>query len=125
MEEKSTSEGSTQKGGSGEKDNKILLIVGVVVVLCIAAAAVYFLFFNGKDLDIFGGGSCTQDGIEYSDGDSVPSKDSCNTCSCVDGEITCTLMACDDETYDEPEDSDVEDVDLDNTSAPGEAVPEN
>lgn len=39
-------------------------------------------------------GSCTQDGVNYADGDGVPAPDSCNSCACNDGQIACTLMAC-------------------------------
>jgi hypothetical protein len=39
-------------------------------------------------------GSCTQDGETYADGDEVPAPDSCNSCSCDNGQIACTAMAC-------------------------------
>ncbi len=39
-------------------------------------------------------GSCTQDGETYADGDEVPAPDSCNSCSCENGQIACTAMAC-------------------------------
>jgi hypothetical protein len=39
-------------------------------------------------------GSCTQDGQVYADGDEVPAPDSCNSCSCENGQIACTAMAC-------------------------------
>jgi hypothetical protein len=37
---------------------------------------------------------CIYDGKEYINGESFDSTDGCNTCSCVDGEEVCTLMAC-------------------------------
>ncbi|MGE0785407.1 MAG: hypothetical protein AB7S26_06955 [Sandaracinaceae bacterium] len=40
-------------------------------------------------------GSCVVDGVTYANGSSAPSPDGCNTCSCIDGEITaCTERAC-------------------------------
>jgi hypothetical protein len=37
---------------------------------------------------------CQVDGITYKSGDSFKAPDGCNTCSCDDGEIGCTLKAC-------------------------------
>jgi hypothetical protein len=39
------------------------------------------------------GNSCTVDGVEYEQGEAVPASD-CNACSCNDGSVLCTLMAC-------------------------------
>lgn len=42
-----------------------------------------------------GPGSCTYDGEPYKAGESFPSTDGCNTCSCTDGgKVVCTLRAC-------------------------------
>lgn len=42
-----------------------------------------------------GAASCTTaDGKTYSDGQSVPSPDKCNTCGCNAGVVACTAMAC-------------------------------
>lgn len=37
---------------------------------------------------------CLVNGEIYPDGSSVPSGDTCNTCTCQDGRKVCTLMAC-------------------------------
>ena len=37
---------------------------------------------------------CEDNGVTYQSGDSVPSSDTCNTCECLDGAVTCTEMAC-------------------------------
>ncbi|HET9954999.1 MAG TPA: Kazal-type serine protease inhibitor domain-containing protein [Polyangiaceae bacterium] len=37
--------------------------------------------------------SCWRDGTEYKSGSPVPSGD-CNTCSCSDGQVVCTLIFC-------------------------------
>jgi hypothetical protein len=39
-------------------------------------------------------GSCVVDGVVYPDGSSVPSGDSCNSCTCSAGRRLCTLIAC-------------------------------
>lgn len=38
--------------------------------------------------------SCIYQGKTYKDGDGVPSPDKCNSCSCENGQIACTLMVC-------------------------------
>lgn len=43
---------------------------------------------TGKPLE------CTYKGKVYNSGESVPSGDNCNTCSCNNGQVACTLMAC-------------------------------
>lgn len=40
-------------------------------------------------------GGCDYDGTRYDEGASFPSSDGCNTCSCEDGGVACTEMACD------------------------------
>ena len=37
---------------------------------------------------------CEDNGVTYQSGDSVPSSDTCNTCECLDGAVTCTEIAC-------------------------------
>jgi len=41
------------------------------------------------------GRSCEAGGQSFADGAEVPSGDSCNSCSCTDGDVTCTEAACD------------------------------
>jgi hypothetical protein len=38
--------------------------------------------------------SCRYNGKTYKSGESFPAKDGCNICTCDDGKIACTLMAC-------------------------------
>ncbi len=49
-----------------------------------------------------GDGSCDWQGQRYENANAVPSSD-CNTCTCHDGEVSCTLLLC----YDECEDPSV------------------
>ncbi len=37
--------------------------------------------------------SCTYKGVTYQDGEGF--QDECNSCSCQNGEVMCTAMACD------------------------------
>ncbi|KKR72133.1 MAG: hypothetical protein UU81_C0026G0022 [Microgenomates group bacterium GW2011_GWC1_41_8] len=67
----------------------ILLIVGVLVI-----GGLSFAYFRvGKQQCVYNGGT-------YSIGDSVPSEDGCNSCSCTYDEqtnttqVSCTVMAC-------------------------------
>jgi hypothetical protein len=49
---------------------------------------------------------CTYDGESYATGDSFPSTDGCNTCSCTeDGTVACTAMGCEAETTEYCEDA--------------------
>jgi hypothetical protein len=42
-----------------------------------------------------GSGGCDYNGKHYAEGDSVPSSDTCNTCSCTQGgQVVCTKIAC-------------------------------
>jgi Pacifastin inhibitor (LCMII) len=38
--------------------------------------------------------ACAYGGRSYASGTSFPSSDGCNTCSCQDGAVACTLRAC-------------------------------
>ena len=40
------------------------------------------------------GAGCQYNGKTYKDGEAVPSIDKCNSCSCSNGQIACTAMAC-------------------------------
>lgn len=45
-------------------------------------------------VDDCGGQPCTYDGKSWKEGDSFPSVDGCNTCSCTAGGVSCTEKAC-------------------------------
>lgn len=40
--------------------------------------------------------SCTYEGGTYKSGEGFPAVDGCNSCSCQNGEVNCTLLACSD-----------------------------
>ena len=41
------------------------------------------------------GAPCAVDGVEHPDGESWTCSDGCNTCTCENGAVASTLMACD------------------------------
>jgi hypothetical protein len=40
------------------------------------------------------GDRCTANGVTYDEGESIPARDSCNTCTCLDGQVACTARGC-------------------------------
>lgn len=66
---------------------------------CEAAAAGVSVISNGEcgagAVDAGPAGVCNYDGKPYNAGDSFPSSDNCNTCTCTkDGNVACTEKAC-------------------------------
>ncbi len=59
---------------------------------CVADAAGIAVDYKGECKPT--GLSCKYDGKEYKDGESFPATDGCNTCSCQNGRVMCTLRAC-------------------------------
>jgi len=74
-----------------------LLIVMILVLGCFLA---YFFWFSGKETERTGSRdtvnevTCVYNGDEYAENESFESTDGCNTCSCTEGDVVCTLMAC-------------------------------
>lgn len=50
---------------------------------------------NQGVLPLPGQASCTYEGKTYRHGEGFPASDGCNTCGCSNGEVACTLIACD------------------------------
>lgn len=78
--------------------NKILILVAFVAVFLLGV----FLGSNIKsaqngespiNLNPFSK-SCQIGGKTYKSGESFPAEDGCNSCSCDNGNVACTLMAC-------------------------------
>ncbi len=68
------------------------VIVTMVAVLLAAAAMTSCLLGGGDD-----GGNmrdCEYMGRTYAHGERFPAGDGCNGCSCDDGQVACTLIAC-------------------------------
>jgi hypothetical protein len=52
------------------------------------------LFFGLMGFDCGGGKDCPYNGATYHSGDNFPASDGCNSCSCDDGQVTCTTRPC-------------------------------
>jgi len=49
------------------------------------------------------GESCTVDGETVEDGETVDAEDGCNTCTCNDGTLACTEIACESDSESDAE----------------------
>ena len=91
-----------KKSGSCLKIAIILAVVFFLLILCSGMIfGLYWFVIRDKPAeedDVSEKQSCTYNGEEYDDGEGFPSDDGCNSCSCTDGKVACTLMACEDET---------------------------
>ena len=95
--------------GSGDcSREKILNVVLLVMVFVLIGLFAYLFFsdrlvvgvenpFSNKDVvkqqnELQ---SCLYNGVKYVEGTGFPAEDGCNSCSCTDGEVVCTMIACD------------------------------
>lgn len=79
------------------KQNKLNQIISAVVALILGIMV-------GQNLDrikelvkvnqLLPSSGCQYNGKNYKTGDAFPSTDGCNSCGCSDGQVACTLMAC-------------------------------
>lgn len=70
-------------------------MVYISAALIIGFALGYLFKTNGnKSLTNYLPLSCTYAGTTYPHGAGFQSIDKCNSCSCMNGEVSCTLMAC-------------------------------
>lgn len=87
--------------------SKKLLVVLTILSVLISCVGI-FLFFQNQSLKSQLGlptfkfpwmrATCSYEGQEYQAGESVPSIDGCNSCSCDEsGQVACTDMACEDD----------------------------
>jgi len=60
----------------------VLFIIALIIIIMVTSKAIYDI--SNK--------SCEYNGAIYKDGEDF--KDDCNTCSCQNGEIHCTVMGC-------------------------------
>lgn len=91
---------SNSQNKSNRSSKKILLIIfWILTAFLFAALGAGTYYFLTKDKECKGSTdsqqkTCTYNGISYNDGESFDATDGCNTCTCEDGEVACTLMAC-------------------------------
>jgi hypothetical protein len=83
-------------------ENKNLIIVAIVLVIltCIVIGGIilsgaYFYTpkSNNNPIEI-NSKKCTYEGKIYNEGEGFKASDGCNSCSCTNGRVACTLMAC-------------------------------
>ena len=79
-----------------KKANSNLVLIMIFVLGLLVG---YFLGQNQslnkiKQISPFKKG-CLYNGQNYQNGQGFPADDGCNSCSCVDGQVACTTMACD------------------------------
>lgn len=79
-----------------EKDKKISLLTNIIIVLgTIIVGLSSYIFYTAYKSNGTEKAVCEYNGWAYSDGESFQSSDGCNTCSCSNGQVACTEMACD------------------------------
>lgn len=84
------------KEKSSNKPNILLVSIVILFIVAIVTA----IGVTSKVLNNYEETTCSYNGVTYESGDNF--RDNCNTCLCQNGEIQCTLMACD---YEEPKDT--------------------
>ena len=80
------------------KINKILILVAFVIVFLfgiLLGLNIKSVQSGGEPIDLNPfPKSCQYNGKTYKSGERVLAEDGCNSCSCEDGRVACTLMAC-------------------------------
>lgn len=83
------------------KNNKILIITAFVVIFLLGILLGFNLKsnqstqINQKPPDLKpSSGSCQYNGKNYQTGERFKAKDGCNSCTCNNGNVACTLMGC-------------------------------
>jgi len=106
----STSRAEVESTSSSSSDEcsreKILNVVLLIMVFVLLGLFAYLFFTDRLVVGIENPLSkpetnqeevvdyCLYDGVQYANDEGFPSSDGCNTCSCTNGEVVCTLMAC-------------------------------
>ncbi len=90
---RSNTEQMADKMSGQSSYGKIAVIIIAVILLLLASVAAINFMLTGS---VFQAESCTYEGLEFASGSEID-IDSCNSCSCTDGEIQCTTIACEEE----------------------------
>lgn len=75
-----------------KKDNSFLLGLCITLGTIVIGLISYIVFtseLTGREM-----ARCEYNGWAYAHNESFDSTDGCNVCSCNNGEVVCTLMAC-------------------------------
>ena len=115
----STSRAEVESTSSSSSDEcsreKILNVVLLIMVFVLLGLFAYLFFTDRLVVGIENPLSkpetnqeevadyCLYDGVQYANDEGFPSSDGCNTCSCTNGEVVCTLMACEESSCIETE----------------------
>ena len=101
--------GMVKRGILASRTAKFVAIVVVLILAAGAGAGGVLIYENSKDDDSNDSNqteaTCTYNGKEYKEGEGFESTDGCNSCSCQNGEVVCTLMACENTTGEETQDT--------------------
>jgi hypothetical protein len=69
------------------------IVLAQFVIAIMALGGIAYFYFNIPTPNPITS-KCIYNGITYLQGESFKSEDGCNSCSCYNGKIACTLMAC-------------------------------
>lgn len=85
-----------------EKDKKISKLQGIIITLCtvIVGLSSYIFYLSSSKTNDNLPQRCEYNGWAYTDEETFPSIDGCNTCVCSEGQVVCTEMACVNSTTD-------------------------
>lgn len=83
---------------AGDQSGKILIFAVVFFVISLLTTLIVAGLYLNKNI----GKTCNFNGEIYNNGEGF--YDGCNSCSCTNGEISCTAMACDNSEFDDIED---------------------
>ncbi len=75
---------------------KLMSILGALIIFVLGFfAGIKYMTnkVNFNNINIIPVG-CTYEGTNYKNGEGFKDKDGCNSCSCQNGQIACTEMAC-------------------------------
>ena len=94
-------------GGGDCSREKILNVVLLIMVFTLIGLFAYLFFsdrlivgvenpLSNKEtvIEEEESESCLYNGVEYANGQGFPADDGCNSCSCTNGKVVCTLIAC-------------------------------
>lgn len=76
---------------SKNKDNSFPVRLSITLGTIVIGLISYIVFTTDFQTEKT---RCEYGGWAYSHGESFEATDGCNMCSCNDGEVVCTLMAC-------------------------------
>jgi len=80
------------------KVNKVLILIAFIAVFFLGMSLGFYIkgVQDGRNLIEQNPliKSCEYNGKTYKSGEGFLDKDGCNSCSCVSGQVACTLMAC-------------------------------